>query len=63
MNRILKQIAFYGGLLITFLGLVLILIVNETKHSPEWLITLMMSILFTSGIAILIVIINKGVND
>lgn len=63
MIKILKRIAFYGGISLTFLGLVLILIINESNHSPEWLVNLMLTIVFVSGISILIVIIRGKVND
>ncbi|MFY0601353.1 MAG: hypothetical protein JXR03_16890 [Cyclobacteriaceae bacterium] len=62
MIKILKQIAFFGGIIITFLGLVLIMIVNETGHSPVWLVNIMTSIIFVSGISILIVITKKGMH-
>ncbi|MFT6865466.1 MAG: formate/nitrite transporter FocA (FNT family) [Cyclobacteriaceae bacterium] len=61
--HLLKQIAYFGGILLAILGLVLMLIVNETGESSVLLVKIMTSIIFISGLSLLVVMLKGGLKN
>lgn len=63
MNRFLYYSSFFGGILITFLGLLIMLIKNDTGENPHMLSLFTLILVFLVGFALILYIVkNKGIN-
>lgn len=63
MITFLRRIVFFGAVLLSVLGIVLMLAQNETEHPPSELKTAMLSLIFLLGIILIIVIAKRGLAD
>lgn len=63
MNKILYYMSFFGGILITFLGLILLLSKNEPNLDPHFLTTATLVLVFVVGFSLILYIVrNKGIS-
>lgn len=62
MVQFLKQLSYYGGVLLASMGLVLIVIQNETGHSPAWMVGLLTGVIWVCGLSIIIVVFKRGLD-
>ncbi|WP_258104150.1 hypothetical protein [Marinoscillum sp. MHG1-6] len=60
MMHALQQVGFIGGIITALLGLILILIVNDTGHVPEVLVNTMLGIVFVSGTSVFLSIVKRS---
>jgi formate/nitrite transporter FocA (FNT family) len=63
MNRILYYLSFFGGIIITFLGLLILLIKNDTGEMPHVLTLFTLILVFVVGFLLIVYIVrNKGIS-
>ena len=62
MKKILRYTSFFGGIVITLLGIIILLIQNDTGQSPTDLISFTLILVFLIGLAVIsYIVLNKGV--
>ena len=62
MNKFLEQISILGGLLITVLGLIIMLIHNDTGHIPHDLSVFTLALVFVVGVILIYFMVrNRGI--
>ena len=63
MNKLLYYVSFFGGILITLLGIIIMLIKNDTGQNPHVLATVTLVFVFVVGFSLILYIVrNKGIN-
>ena len=63
MKKLLYYLSFFGGILITFLGFIIMLIKNEIGEIPHGLSTFTLVLVFVAGFALILYIVrNKGIS-
>lgn len=63
MNKILYYLSFFGGILIAFLGLILMLSKNEPNLDPHVLNAVTLVLVFVVGFSLIVYIVrNKGIS-
>jgi formate/nitrite transporter FocA (FNT family) len=63
MNKLLYYLSFFGGIIITLLGVVILLIKNDTGENPHVLSTVTLVLVFVVGFSLIVYIVrNKGIS-